>query len=180
MIMKTCQTLDEMVEYLLKKHRGLRSPTGGATSYKLLRKPNGNRVMFEETRGFKIIKFDVPKENSLIINQLCAGYSFKGQHKQVLSSNIYLHDLVIVNAYDHKAEFFSLSSIDFIYTERNPAVSIQLLQDWVDDDHGIIRAQWKHKDEYLDQLLDEISVGRSVTVDEPRTRRYIDMDCEDI
>jgi len=178
--MKSCENLDEMVNYLLKKHRELRGPKGNVTSYKLLRKPSGKRIMFEETRGFKIIKFDVQNENSIIINQLCSGYAFKGQHKRVLTSNLYLHDLVVVNAYDHKAEFFSLSSIDFVYIECNPSISIQTLQDWVDNNHGIIRAQWVHKDEYLEQLLDEISIGRRVTVDQPRTRRHIDMNCENI
>lgn len=146
--------------------------------YKMLRKPNGLRVPFEETRGFKILKFDTPGENAVTITQFASGYAFKGQFKHTMTSTIYLQDLVLINVYDHRAEFFSTSSIDFTYITLEKGVNIQLINEMINDDAGIIRAQWVHQDENIDRILDEISVGRKVFMTDSFSSRPLSFDEE--
>lgn len=174
--MKVCDNLNDIVDFILRKHKTLRGSFGGATCYKMLRKPDGTRIPFEESRGFKIIKFTVMGDNTLNINQLAAGYQFKGEQKHTMSSHLFLQDLVLINVYDHRAEFFSTSSIDFTYIVQDKGVNVQMLHEWVNEDNGIIRAQWTHKDENIERLLDEISVGRKVQVQESFSSRPLSLD----
>lgn len=176
--MKIYDNLEDMVHYILKKHKNLRSATGGVNAYKMLRKPDGRRITFEEVRGFRIIQFQVLDTNTLSVNAMAAGYAFRGQQKQVVSSQLFLQDLVMVNVYDHRAEFFTRASIDFTYITRDKGVDVQMLQEWIEEDSGILRAQWVLKDKDIEKILDEISIGRKVEVEE-QERRHIDMTFEE-
>lgn len=175
MSIKVCNSLDEIVKFILYKHKTLSGQGGGAISYKLLKKPDGRRIPIEESHGFKIIKFNVLGENSLSITQLSSGFAMKGQYKCKMSSQLFLHDLVLVNVYDHRSEFFSGSSIDFSYITKDPGVPIQMLQEWLYEDPGIIRAQWSYDDRMVNQILDEISVGRKIMKDD-RMNRSLDFE----
>lgn len=176
--MKTFDKLEEIVDFMLRKHKGLRDSFGGVTCYKSLRKPDGKRIPFEESRGFKIVKFTATGENTLSINQLATGYQFRGEKKHTMTSNLFLQDLVLINVYDLRAEFFSTSSIDFTYIVQDKDVNtkVQMLHEWINEDNGIIRAQWTHKDENIERLLDEISVGRKVQVQDSFSSRPLSLD----
>ena len=114
--MKTLDHLTEVVEYLKRKHPGVRGTMAqsGVYAMKFLRKENGDRLMFEEISGFRIIDCEI-KKDTLIITQLASGYSFRNKFKQVMSSRLFLNDLMLINVYDHCAQFYSHSSIDFAY-----------------------------------------------------------------
>ncbi len=172
--MKRYETLGEIVEFILRRHRCIKKIGAGATAYKFLRRRDGRRILFEISKGFKIFEFGVHDENTLVINQLAAGYAFKGKKKHVFSSSLYLQDLVVVNVYDHKADFFSWDSIDFSYIENDFAVDIQMLQEWINNETGIIRAQWIGKDKDVEKILDEIGCGSKIIIT-PDKKRLIDM-----
>jgi len=174
--MKRIETIQGIVEYLLHRHPQVRQTTGGGVScFKTIKKKDGTRSIFETTSGFRIIKYDIIDDNSLTIDQLASGYHFKGSHKVVQTSKLFLTDLIAINVYDYRAEFFSFG-IDFVYLVKDPSSKTQLMNDWVNQETGILRAQWVHKDEDVEKMLDEISFGRKIIVHDEFSSRPILMD----
>lgn len=178
--MKTYNTLNEIVAYIQNKHPSISSvPGGGVNGWKLLRQPDGTRIPVEAMEGFKIVKFEIHNENTLIITQLASGYTFKGGYKHTQSSTLFLRDLVVVNVHDHCAEFLSSSSIDFSYVINNHDAKVQMLHEWIHADPSTVRASWHHRDKNVERILDEISCGRKVAIRRQSKRRHINMDLED-
>lgn len=172
--MKRYETLEEIVEFILRRHPCLKRLGAGATAYKFLRRKDGSRIPFEISRGFKIYNFGVYDENTLVVKQLASGYAFKGKKKHVFSSDLYLQDLAIVNVYDHRADFFSWNSIDFSYIENDFMVDIQMLQEWINNDIGVLRAQWVEKNKDVEKILDEIGCGSKIIIGSSK-KRLLDM-----
>lgn len=152
--MKQCKCLSEIVDFIRSKHRNIADRGKGVTGYKILRKPSGQRILFEEIKGWRILKFDVHKENCLSIDTFAAGLQFRGKSEIKSSSRMFLDDLLIINVYDNSAEFLTLSSIDFSYIESDYKVEIQVLTEWVNSNPGIIRAQWVSPVEDYDKIID--------------------------
>jgi hypothetical protein len=172
--MKRCETIAEIMEYILRKHRNLKSPNGGFYGYKLLRKTDGKRIPFEEVDGFRIFNYDITG-NDLRLDQMSSGFEFRGRRKIQQTAKLWLTDLVLVNVYDHSAEFFSQASIDFIYVEKSKESEIELLSEWVRNVTPVIRRQWMRQDDDIDRILDSLSIGRRlITVNQPP--RMIDME----
>lgn len=173
--MKRCATLDEIVEYIQKKHRQVNARNAGVHAFKILRKPSGRRILFEEIHGWRIFKHKVFNDSTLVIDTLATGLQFRGNKEVRASSKLFLEDLMVINVYDHRAEFFSSSSIDFAYVEAEYAVELQLLSEWVNEDPGVMRAQWINPQEDYDKILDELSLGgRSITLSDDKPR-FINM-----
>lgn len=147
----------------------------GVHGFKILRKPSGQRLLFEEIHGWRIFKHKVHDETTLVIQSLATGLLFKGNLEVRASSTLFLHDLMVVNVYDHRAEFFSGSSIDFAYVEADYAVELQLLTEWVNEDPGVLRAQWLTPNDDYDRILDEISGGGKDVVLSDDKPRFINM-----
>lgn len=173
--MKRCTTLDEIVEYIQRKHRNVNARQKGVHAFKMLRKPSGQRILFEEIHGWRIFKYKVYDDTTLVINTLAVGLQFRGSQEVRASSTLFLHDLVVVNVYDQRAEFFSASSIDFAYVEADYAVEQQLLTEWVNEDPGVQRAQWLTPNKDYDRILDEISSGGKNAVLSDDKPRFINM-----
>lgn len=173
--MKKCSNIDEIIEYIQRKHRLVNSRSAGVHAFKMLRKPSGRRILFEEIHGWRIFKHKVFDETSMTIETLATGLQFKG-HKEVrASSKLYLDDLVVINVYDHCAEFFTGSSIDFAYVESDYAAEIELLSEWINNDPGVLRAQWLTPNDDYNRILDEISTGgRQIELSEGNPR-FINM-----
>lgn len=185
--MKRYETLEEVVQYITKRHRYIKVPVsgvsgpsskGGAYALKMLRKPNGKRIIFEEVKNFRIFDWVVHPDNVLCIDTIAVGMAFKGQHTISQSARLFLQDLAVINVYDHSAEFFSRSSIDFTYIEHSYAAQQQILHEWVRGDPGILRAQWLDPNDDIERLLEEFSIGRKISEVE-LGERVIDMDFED-
>lgn len=170
--MQSFDTLEGIVGFMLQRHPSVRRPDGGCTAWKFLRRPDGSRVAIEEQKGFKIVQYNLMDENGLSITQLASGYTFDSRQKHVMSSQLFLHDLVLVNVYDFKTEFFSSASIDFVYILNEWGVRTQVAQALVNEDAGIIRGQWIKKDQVLESLLEQISFGKQVEV-APQVKRGI-------
>lgn len=173
--MKRCTTLDEIVEFIQRKHRMVNARNAGVHAFKLLRKPSGRRILFEEIHGWRIFKHKVFNETTLVIDTLATGLQFKGNKEVRASSKLFLDDLMVVNVYDHRAEFFSGSSIDFVYVEADYAVELEMLSEWVNEKPGIMRAQWLNPKEDYDKILDEISIGGKSVVLSDDKPRFINM-----
>ncbi len=181
--MKRLDALEDIMTFTLRIHRKMGSRPrfgqigmdGGIDGYKIMRKPDGSRILFEHIIGFRIFKHQVMGDNSLLLTTMAGGIDFKGNKKIAIEARTYLTDLAVVNVYDHCTEFFSFSGIDFTYIEQDYGAHVQLLSDWLSEDPGIIRAQWSHKSSEVDRILDEIVVGRKIE-QSVRDRRYIDMD----
>ncbi len=156
------------MEYVVKKHKNLKD-YAGVYALKLLRMADGTRIPFEEISGFKINKYEVHGD-MLCIHQIAAGYEFKHKRKHVITAKLWLHDLIMINVYDHRTEFFSGKSIDFVYIENSYDAKVQMLQEWLIEDPGIIRAQWAPRNDRVERLLDELSMGRKVEVTVPEAR----------
>jgi hypothetical protein len=147
----------------------------GVHGFKMIRKPSGRRLLFEEIHGWRIFKHKVHDETTLVIQTMASGLLFKGNQEVRSSSTLFLHDLMVVNVYDHMAEFFSGSSIDFTYMEADRAVEQKLLTEWVNQDAGVLRAQWlTPKDDY-DRILEEISSGGKDVILSDDKPRFINM-----
>ncbi len=162
--MKTLSSLEEVVDFIKKKHSAINKPGNGVYGLKFLRKSDGKRVMFEEIQGLKLFDWKI-SGTELIIHQLAVGFEFKGKTKKhTLSSTLFLRDLVMINIYDHCAQFFSHESIDFAYVEDEYIAHVEHLIEWMNDGDGgsILRAQWISPDKNIDRLLEEISIGRTV------------------
>jgi len=171
--MKKYDTIDKIVKFMMRKHPDVKSTRQGVNAWKFLLKSNGTRIPFESSRGFKIIEFDVFDNDTLIIEQAAFGYEFHSQVKSTDSSRLYLTNLAVINVYDHKTEFYSFDTIDFVYIVNSYESKIVMLQEWIDHEPSILRAQWTSPDSRVEQLLNEISVGRSV-VQAESPRRLID------
>lgn len=171
--MKKYDTIDKIVKFMMRKHPDIKNTRQGVSAWKFLLKPNGSRVPFESSQGFKIIEFDVFDNNTLIIEQAAFGYEFHSQIKSTASSRLYLTNLAVINVYDHKTEFYSFDTIDFVYIVNTHESKIVMMQEWIDCEMSILRAQWTSPDSRVEQLLNEISVGRSVVQTES-PRRLID------
>ena len=162
--MKRYDTLDELITFIQSKHRKINSKQAGVVGYKLLRKPDGRRILFEEIKGFRIFRFKPVDDRTLIVDTLATGFTFRNNEKITVSSRMFLTDLAVINVYDHRAEFFSSSSVDFAYIEDDKGVELQMLEEYIHDDAGIVRAQWLSKDENVDKILEELAGGRNEQV----------------
>lgn len=168
--MKTFDKLDDVVAYIQRKHGFLR--TTGVECYKLIRR-NKDRIPFEHSISSKIEDISVYSNDTLVINQMMSGLQFRGNKSISLKSTMYLHDLALINVYDHIAEFFSWSSIDFAYLERDKfygEITAKMLQEWILQEPGEIRAQWRCVNHKTEKLLEELGVGRSYSEPEIQPR----------
>ncbi len=177
--MKVCQSINDIIKYILRHHKSIKDkrPGGGVTATKMLRKPDGTRIAFEEIRNWRIFDWQAQSENSLCINTITTGYTFRGNTEIQQTARTFLSDLVIINVYDHAAEFFSQSSIDFVYTLNTPESHVQHLYEWTHGKTGDLRARWMTDDENIEKILDTLSIGRQLNLVE--TAREVDMDFED-
>lgn len=173
--MQKCATLQDTVSFILKHHKEVRGLGGGCIAWKFLRRRDGTRIPIEESRGFKILQFHVTEdEDAITIQQFAAGFALDSK-RVTMSSSLFLQDLMVINVYPDKAEFFSLASIDFIYLTK-PHGSPVYLQKEIDGSKDVLLAQWCKDDDRVERLLEEISIGRRVMVAPPETRRYMTLD----
>ena len=172
--MKKCETLQELMEYIYRKHPEVKSGTSGFYGYKLLRKPDGNRILFETVDGFRIFNHNAGPD-WLRLETMASGFEFRGRRQIRQSSQLSLTDLLVASVYDHSAEFYSLSSIDFAYVLKSKESEVTMLSAFVQEDTPPVRAQWQSPNEEIERLLEVISIGRKVK-SVPKTRRMIEMD----
>lgn len=178
--MKRFEDLKDMLGYIGNKHRQLRAVTGkGVYGSLLSRNRDGSRIQFGLIQGLKIKNFDVYDDNTIVLEYFGAGYQFKGKQRQVMSARLFLADIQVVNVYDHSAEFFSKNSIDFTYMLQDYVAEMEALQQWVSQSPDLLRAQWLSKDDRVDQLLDEITVGRKIKM-QVEVPRGLSFDYEEV
>jgi hypothetical protein len=168
--MKTCNSLQEIIDYILKKHKYLKE---GAFAMKFLRKHNGKRIVIEHMDGFRIFEYAVHNETSLVMTQFASGMVFKGKEKINMVSKLFLDNLVMVNSYDHSAEFFTFDSIDFSFIEKTYAAEIELLDEMIRGKKSELRAQYVQHNPEVDKILEEISSGRKMIVKRGSNRNII-------
>ena len=169
MAVKVYSTLSDIVAYINKTHRFLRT-SSGVYGIKLFRKANGKRIPFEEMKGLKIHDIAVHNRNTLIIEQVGCGFQFKSNVKHIYKAKLFLTNLAVVNVYDERAEFFTMEGIDFCYIQNDYIVNIKMLMEWVNNDPGILRAQWIHEDPDVQKILEDIGVDRTskIVITPPR------------
>lgn len=143
---KTFETLSEIVKFIERSHTHINS-NNGVYALKLLRHPDGTRVPFEEMRGIRIQKFIVDDDNTLIIQQHSHGKTIRWAEDTrsltyVFDARMFLSNLAMVNVYDYSAEFLTVNSIDFTYIEQTKEASVVMLSEWLNEQPGILRAQW--------------------------------------
>lgn len=168
--MKTCLSLQEIIDYIIKKHKYLKE---GAFAMKFLRRPSGKRIVIEHIDGFRVFEYSVHNETSLVVTQFASGLSFKGKDKVNMVSRLFLDNLVMINAYDHLVEFFTFDSIDFSFIEKSYAADIELLDEMVRGKKSELRAQWVQHNPEVDKILEEISLGRKMITKRGSNRNII-------
>lgn len=159
-----CETLHDVVEYITKKHSHLQSMKG-VYALKLLRQADGSRIPFEEMSGIRIKKFTIFTNNTLILEQHSHGYTYKNQNIQNFDARLYLSNLAMINIYDYSAEFLTIDSIDFTYIEQSKEARVVMMSEWINEEPGILRAQW-FMDDDIDKILDRVGLRN-------RTRRLV-------
>ncbi len=92
-------------------------------------------------------------------------YDFKSKAS---GSTIHLTDLIMVNVYDHSAEFISKSSIDLYYAETTYNAKVVLMSSWINKTQDILRAQWFCDDE-AEQLFGDCTRQVERVVPLPRS-----------
>lgn len=170
--MKQMNTLAEMITYLKNKHNFTRTKEG-AYGMKFLKRPSGQRILIEEFNGFRSLGYMAHEPNGLVITQYASGIRFKGIEKITMSSKLFLMNLVIINVYDHVAEFFSTDGIDFAYAENGHVAEMELLDEMFREP-GPIRAKWVWENPDIKQMLEEIDRGRRIKV-APSVGRDLDL-----
>ncbi len=182
--MKTLKSLADVAKFMKRNHSGLNARSeDGIFGMQFLKKSTGEREMTMDIRGFKIV--DIKVDNMDLILQIYAGgYSFKGQRKHVISSRLFLRNLVLINMYDHCAQFYSNGWIDFAYVEENLAAQIEHFTEWIygqsnEGSRGVLRAQWVAPYDDIDKILDEVVDGRLV-YHKLNAPRLIDMDADGV
>jgi len=174
--MKTYNTIDQIVNYIIKKHRTIRDPAKhGVHGLMMLRKMNGSRMIFGEIRGFRILDWSVFEDNVLSIDSIAVGYAMKGSKKLQQTSRLLLQGLAIINVYDYCAEFLTESGVDFAYTVNEYAAEMQHIREWVHKEPGILRARWIDDTNDTQILLDRLASGRIIKEVETEGRQ-VDMD----
>jgi hypothetical protein len=170
--------LPEIVEHIKKKHSNLNFNKEGVYGMKFVKRTNGSRVLIEDISGFRVFSYSVYNDSTLIITQFATGMSFKNNTKINMSSRLFLDKLVMINVYDHAAEFFTANSIDFAYAENGHIPAIEFLDEMLSPStYGNVKAQWVCHDPDVEQMLDEISFGRRI-VKSIEMGRGIDLDLE--
>lgn len=163
---------------MIVKHPYIKKTTNGVYAIKSLRKDNGERIPFEIMKGFKLFDFNAFEESRLLsIVQLSSGYQHKNNFKHAASSTLYLHNLSVINVYDHKTEFFSSSGIDFTYIEDQYDAQLEIAQEWINDYQSIVRAQWVSIDDEASRILELVNMGYS-SLRSASHRRAIDLELE--
>lgn len=175
-MIKKFETIPEIMEYMLDRHKFISQQKAGGYGVVMLRKANGRRIIVQEMRYFRIFKHQMIDSNSVMVYNIITGLSFKGSSIQSSSSTLYLNDLVQINVYDHSTHFVSRVGIDFSYLEEDQSATVQALQEFIHDKPGVIRASWTDKNASEDDLLDAMSFGVKKSLAEPY-RRHIAIDC---
>lgn len=155
---QTFQALSEIVEFIKHKHVHIRG-NKGVYALKLIRQPDGTRIPFEEMRGVRIKNFIVDDDNTLVIEQHSHGIAFPGRSTHVFDARIFLSNLAMVNVYDYSAEFLTIDSIDFTYILQTKEASVVMLSEWINDEPGILRAQW-FMDRDIEKVLATLGLDR--------------------
>lgn len=147
---------------MLEKHHFIDKNRSGGYGLVTHRKNDGVRNIVQEMRYFRIFKYDVYDDDTLLIYNIITGLSFRGKNIQSSSSILYLPELLQINVYDYGSHFFTDSGIDFGYVLDEKSVTIQLLRAWINEDSSPMRAQWRTSDESLDNFLEEMTFGKKV------------------
>ena len=177
--MKKIDTLNEIVTFIQRKHKDVKSLSGqGVYAAKFLRKPSGDRVLVEELNGFRLVDFQICGDNNLVIRQMGAGFVHKSNKKHSLMSRIYLSDLAVINVFDHCTQFYSNSSLDFAYVLNSVAADIEHIAEWIYNQPEILRAQWVAPSDNVDDALSQLVSGRVVHVAR-ELPRLIDMEFDE-
>jgi len=177
--MKKCETINDIMEDMLKRHASIREQKAGGHGLVLLRKHDGRRIIVQEMRYFRIFRYEVIDHNILLVENIITGLSHRGGRIQSASSTLYLNDLVQINVYDHTSHFISRAGIDFAYIEEDHSAMIQALQEFIHDASRVVRATWTDKNADEDDLLDAMSFGHRRAFKETY-RRNIAIDCGDV
>lgn len=171
------ETLDDVMQHISTHHKFL--SRAGGYGLVLLRKPNGQRIIVQEMRYFRIFGYKTIAPNFLMIQNIMTGLAFKGKELVAASSNLYLTDLVQVNVYDSTSHFISRAGIDFAYVDEEQSATIKALQEFVHNSTQGVRVRWTDKNANEEDLLDAMSFGHKKSFVEPY-RRNIAIDCGDI
>ena len=159
--MKKCHTIEEIVQYIIRKHPTIRDkrPGGGVHGVKLLRKASGKRLVIEEIENFRIFDWTTFDDNMLTIDTIATGYAFRGNKEIQQTARLFLHKLMVINVYDCAAEFLSAEAIDFAYTLQTREAHAQHLYEWLDDKPALLRAQWIDENNEIARELEVMAGG---------------------
>lgn len=174
--MKRCQTIDEIVEFILSNHKKIRDKgqDGGVTASFMFRK-GGKRWVFNEINNFRIFDWDVLPNNCLSVQTISTGYIFRGNRQIQQTSRTILPGLAVINVYDHSAEFFSEDGIDFAYTINTEDANFQHIYEWSRGIVGDLRATWVDETNTTEKLLMHLASGPKIVLI-PDVVRSVDMD----
>ena len=175
--MKKCSKLEEVVSFILRRHYKVSDTgsSGGVNASFMYKQYDGKRVVFCEMSNFRIIDWQVMGEDSLSMQTMATGYTFKGNKHVTQSAQCILSNLAIINVYDFAAEFFSENSVDFAYTLGTRDANIQHIYEWIRGDTGTLRASWVNENNTTEQLLNRLSGGDKIIIKKDPSRK-VDMD----
>lgn len=160
--MKRFDDISDIMKFMLDKHKFVGKTKSGGYGTVMLRKSDGTRQMIHEFRYFRIFKHELLAPNVLALYNIITGMSFRGKQTTSSTSILYLTDLLQINVYDHGTHFFTDGSVDFAYVLDEDPVKRKLVQAWIEDDPGVVRATWCNPDKDIDDLLDELTFARRV------------------
>lgn len=152
--------LADVIDFIKQKHVHLNS-FRGVHAFKLLRKNDGTKIPFEEMKGAKIKEFEIIDDKLIVVNQVLQASSYKGKSNWTIECKTFLSQIVMINVYDHSAEFFSINSIDFTYIENSSEFKIPMMEDWINDQGNELRAYWV-RDAEMENLLSDVGGPKTV------------------
>lgn len=159
------QTLNDSIAFLTKRHKHISKSSEGVYGMKFV-KFNGERILVEEINGLRLFNYHIHDDTDLVITQFASGISFRGQSKITMTSRLFLPNMLLLNIYDHGAEFFTEDSIDFAYVINDISNDVKFLDSMIHPKikagHGSLRGHWMRDCDKLDKLLEELSQGRKI------------------
>jgi hypothetical protein len=169
--------LIELNDFIFSYHPSIKIEGIGVTAFKLL-KNKTSKTIIEETKGWRITKFVV--DNNSIIIKFLANYSSLNSFKKnkILSSNLYLRDLCMVNIFEDSAEFITNGLLDFSYVVNDEFTESKLLKNWISKKDTKPIIQWINEDQKyfnnIDRMLFEESEPEpEITIEAEERMRFL-------
>ena len=158
--MKIFDKLEDLIPYIKRKHSQIQRY--GIIGMTMLRKNSGKRLILEEIKGIKLTSYTIVGERDLSIQLIATHFQFRGKKRIKYLHRLLLSDLILINVYDDRAEFFTNNNIDFSYMDGSYEGQIKAMQYWIYREEGVLRARWTSQDDNVEKRLQDLGLDQKI------------------